>query len=247
MIEARGLTKRYGDLLALDDLNLTVRPGEIYGLLGGAGAGKTTVFRLFMSATVPTRGQALVGGADATIDPLVSKQQACFVTTQHPLFASLTVRRNLEFFVHMGDPRLRAARISIENAMRRVGVPERCFDRRCTELTDDVSLLVWLAIARLRDTAALFLDDPTTKLSARGAEDLQDSLLDLRSEGRAVLITTSDVSFVTHIADRVAILQSGRKVVERTRAEFLTQSLTQFHLHYAGRSVEREAPSQSGL
>jgi ABC-type multidrug transport system ATPase subunit len=246
VIEARSLTKRYdGDLPALDDLDLRVNPGEVYGLVGGAGAGKTTAFRLFMSAITPTRGQALVGGTDSAADPITVKRSASFISRHHAPFATVSARKNVDFFVRVGDPKRTPNRTEVENAMRRVGVPERCFNRRCDELTADVLVLLWLAVARLRDSAALFLDDPSTNLSAHGVAELQDSLLDFRSSGRAVLITTSDVAFVTRIADRIGILQSGRKVVERTQAELLGQSLTQFYLDYEGRALEGQTPAPS--
>lgn len=134
-------------------------------------AGKTTVLELFASAIAPTQGQALIAGADTTVDPLTSKRHGCFVSAQRALFSSLTARQNVECFLRLSQPKTPAARAAVDNAMRRVGMPERSFDRRCAELTNDVLALVWLAIARLRDCEALLLDDPTTRLTTRGAEE----------------------------------------------------------------------------
>src|SRR5262245_6809245 len=139
VIEALNLGKRYdGGLAALDDLNLRVSSGEVYGLVGGAGAGKTTTFKLFMSAITPTRGQALVGGTNSAADPIAVKRRASFVSRYHSPFATVSARRNVDFFAGLGGPKRLPNRTEVENAMRRVGVPERCFDRRCDELNADV-------------------------------------------------------------------------------------------------------------
>ena len=233
MIEARGLTKRFdGHGLALEDVNFTVGPGEIYCLLGSVGSGKTTAISLFWSGERPTRGQVLVGAIDATLRPMAAKRMMTVIASTRWLHPTLTVRGNVEFFVRMAGSRSQALRRSVEHAMRQMGVRERDFDRPLHQCGRDIWPLVWLSVACARDTPAVLIDDPTTGLSPRAADAVHDALLQLRDLGKAVLVATSDVALATTVADRVSLLKAGRQVAERSRAQLLGQSLVQFHIDY---------------
>lgn len=247
MIEARGLTKRYGTgTLALDDLSFRVEPKEAYGLLGGAGAGKTTAIDAFCSATLPTAGQALIAGIDVVRRPTEAKNQATFVTPKASLYGSLTARRNVEFFVTLAGCAEALQARAVENALRWAGVPDRNFDAPVRMLSRGQSILVWLSIALLRDTPALVLDEPTLGLDARDSAEIRECLMDLKNRGKAMLVATSDVSFATAIADRVGILAAGRKIAERTSREILDQNLSQFYVEYAGPLLSKGPPWSSG-
>ena len=103
ILKADGLTKRYEDgVLALDRLNLEVRPGEIYCLLGANGAGKTTTINLFLGFIPPTEGTCLVNGIDVTKDPLEAKKHVSFVSENVMLYGNFTARQNLDFFAKLG-------------------------------------------------------------------------------------------------------------------------------------------------
>jgi len=236
LIEARGLSKRFGSgPLALDDVGFVVGEGEILCLLGNPGAGKTTLTGMFWSAVKPTRGEALVHGFNAALQPLEVKQAATFITANGAFHSTWTARKNVTFLTRMAGVQLPASRKPIEMSMRRVGVRDRDFDRPMRELAPGVSVLLWLAVAAARDTQAVILDDPTIRLTSHEASDVQDGLLELKQRGKAILLATSDVTLATAVADRIGILRAGRLGAERTRPQWLGQHLTELYVEYMER------------
>ena len=123
--------------------------------------------------------------------------------------------------------------------MRRVGVPEKGFSDVAARLRPDLALRLWLAIALLRETPALILEEPAYGLDARGTSEVQEALRELRGDGRAILISTSDVPFAIDVADRIAVLKSGKKVVEKRRQDLIGSGLTEFYLEHVGQLPPR--------
>ena len=229
MIEARHLVlDRGAGGVSIDDVCLRVDRGEIYALFGPAGSGKTTLIDLFTGARTPDRGQAIISDIDAHASPLAVRGLASFVTVAAAWHGTLTVAANVQFLARMAGVGNGASRTAIENALRRAGMAERDFDRSMRDSSRGISMLAWLALASLRKTPALLIDEPTAGLDERTAAEVYDDLLEFRRAGVAVLVTTSDVSLATKIADRVGIIKAGRIAVEHTRAEFVGQGLEQF-------------------
>ena len=135
MIEARNLSKRYEDnVLALDDLNLRVNPGEIYCLLGANGAGKTTTINIFLAFIEPTSGQALLNDIDAARNPLQAKEYVAYVSENVMLYGNFTARQNLDFFARLGGKR-NLRKDDYYQAMQKVGLPEKAFEQRVREFS----------------------------------------------------------------------------------------------------------------
>jgi ABC-2 type transport system ATP-binding protein len=232
MIEATELTKRYDDgLLALDTMNLKVGPGEIYCLLGANGAGKTTTINLFLNFIQPTSGKASINGVDVTRDPLLAKKYLSYLSENVTLYGSLTARQNLEFFSRIGGGR---AMKTDEYGMvlREVGIPERDFDRRLREFSKGMRQKVGIAIAIIRDAPAVLLDEPTSGLDPKAAAEFVEILDQLRSRGKAILMSTHDIFRAAELADRVGVMKEGRKVMERTRKELEDEDLQALYLDY---------------
>ena len=125
--------------------------------------------------------------------------------------------------------------------MRRVGIPERAFERPARELGRAVPLLLWLAIGLLKDTPILLIDEPTAGLDVYASMDLQETLVEFRERGKALLIATSDVLLAGRIATRIGIMKEGRKTVELTQAELVDRPLHELYLEYMGRPLPRPA------
>lgn len=237
MLRAEALTKRYEDgHLALDALNLTVADGELFCLLGANGAGKTTTINLFLNFIEPTAGRALVADIDVMVDPLAAKRQLSYVAENVTLYGNFTARQNLEFFGRLGG-RGAVTRAAIDAVLHRVGLPERAFGQRVRLFSKGMRQKLALGIAILKDAPNVILDEPTSGLDPRAGAELMALLRSLRDEGRAILMSTHDIFRAKEYADRVGIMQGGRLVLVRTRAELAQENLEQLYLRY----VEAEA------
>lgn len=237
-LRAVELSQRTGSgPLRLDALSLVVRPGEIYSILGAAGAGKSQVLHAFLGVTSPAAGRVLVQGEDVASLGRAVRQRVTYIPKGSPLYGSLSALRNVQFLT-CADGRVAGLReADCLNAMRRMGVPERYFDRPARELGSAVALGLWLAVGFLKDSPILLIDEPTAGLDLYASADLQECLRDFAARAKAVLIATSDVLLAGAVSDRVGILKEGRKRVELTRAELAGRSLPQLYLEYMGRSL----------
>ena len=241
MIEAIDLSKRYEDgVMALDALNLHVKPGEIYCLLGANGAGKSTTIHLFLNFIEPTSGRALINGIDCAARPLDAKQHVAYVSENVMLYGNFTARQNLDFFARLAGRR-HLSREQYYMAMRRVGLPERSFERRVKEFSKGMRQKLGIAIAMIKDAPALLLDEPTSGLDPKAAAEFLDTLRELRNQGKAVLMSTHDIFRARELADRVGIMKEGRKVMERTREELEFENLERLYLDYMRGGIEPEA------
>jgi ABC-2 type transport system ATP-binding protein len=237
MLQATSLTKRYEDnLLALDALNLTVSDGELYCLLGANGAGKTTTINLFLNFIEPTSGQALVDGIDVAADPLAAKRRVSYLAESVTLYGNFTARQNLDFFARLGG-RESVSREEANTVLRRVELPERAFGQRVKLFSKGMRQKLALAIAILKDAPNVILDEPTSGLDPRAGAELMALLRTLRDEGHAILMSTHDIFRAKEYADRVGIMQGGKLVLQRTRAELEQDDLEDLYLRY----VEAEA------
>jgi ABC-2 type transport system ATP-binding protein len=232
ILKADDLSMRYEDgVLALDHLNLTVRAGEVYCLLGANGAGKTTTINLFLGFIPPTTGRCLINGIDVARDPLEAKRHVAFVSENVMLYGNFTARQNLDFFARLGGkPRL--AREQSYQVMRRVSLQEKAFEQRVKTFSKGMRQKLGIAIAVIKDAAAILLDEPTSGLDPKAAEEFQDILRELKAEGKAILMSTHDIFRAKEIGDRVGIMKEGRLVMERTRAELQVEDLVKIYIDY---------------
>ena len=232
MIQAIDLTKRYeDDLLALDRLNLTINPSQIYCLLGANGAGKTTTINLFFNFITPTSGQALINGIDCTKNPIDAKKHAAYVSENVMLYGNFTARQNLDFFTNLAGRR-NLKREEYHAVMRQVGLPERSFEQRVKTFSKGMRQKLGIAIAVLKQVPALLLDEPTAGLDPKAAADFVELLFKLRNEGKAILMSTHDVFRAKEVADRVGIMKAGVLIMEKTREELRNEDLEKLYLKY---------------
>ena len=232
IIKADDLSKRYEDgVLALDHLNLEVRPGEVYCLLGANGAGKTTTINLFLNFLPPTTGTCYVNGIDVTKDPLEAKKYVSFVSENVMLYGNFTARQNLDFFAKLGG-KTELSREDYFQVMRRVSLQEKAFEQRVKSFSKGMRQKLGISIAIIKDAPAILLDEPTSGLDPKAASEFLDILNELRDEGKAVLMSTHDIFRAKDVANRVGIMKEGRLVMERTREELQTEDLVKIYLDY---------------
>ncbi len=232
ILKADDLSKRYEDgVLALDHLNLEVRAGEVYCLLGANGAGKTTTINLFLNFIPPTTGTCYIQGIDVNKDPLEAKKHVAFVSENVMLYGNFTARQNLDFFAKLGGkPNL--TKEQYYQVMRRVSLQEKAFEQRVKTYSKGMRQKLGISIAIIKDASGILLDEPTSGLDPKAAEEFQETLAELKGEGKAILMSTHDIFRAKDIGDRVGIMKEGRLVMERTREELQYEDLVKIYIDY---------------
>ena len=218
-IRTRDLTKEYGDLVAVDKLNLEVRAGEIFGLLGQNGAGKTTTILMLLGLTEPSGGQARVVGLDPARYPLEVKRRVGYMPDSVGFYTDLTGRENLRYTSRLNRIPSVLAESTIEAVLEQVGLTSRADDQVETYSRGMLQRL-GIADALVKDPDILILDEPTTAIDPIGVVEILDLLRRLvRERGMAVLLSSHLLNQVQSVCDRIGIFASGRMIGQGTLAD----------------------------
>ena len=231
LLEARGLSKDYGDTRALDSLDLTIAPGEVYCLLGPNGAGKTTTINLFLGFVTPSAGQALVGGLNVSTHDRETKRRLAYIPEQVMLYRNLSGLENLEYFAALGAQgsldRSRLTEVLVEAGLERENV-----GRRVSAYSKGMRQKVGIAIAMAKEADALLLDEPTSGLDPKASNEFSALVERLRGRGVAVLMATHDLFRAKDTGTRVGIMRYGRLVTELSTAEIGHADLERIYLEH---------------
>lgn len=241
MLEADQLSKRYEDgHLALDNLNLTVNTGQVYAMLGGNGAGKTTAINLFLNFIEPTSGEARVDGIVTHKEPLLAKQKIAYVSENVMLYPNFTALQNLDFFVKLGG-KTHYTKDDFRRVLLRVGLQEEAHNKRLKGFSKGMRQKCGIAIAILKDAQAILLDEPTSGLDPKAAFEFTNLLASLKEEGKAILMSTHDIFRAKEIADIVGIMNLGKLVMQRTRDEIAGEDLEKLYVEYMAGYMDQAA------
>jgi len=231
-LEAINLSKRYEDgLLALDSVSFEVYPGSVYAMLGGNGAGKTTTINLFLNFIEPTEGEARIDGIVTHKEPLKAKEHVAYVSENVMLYPNFTAIQNLDFFAKLGG-KTEYSKDDYREVLLRVGLEEVSHYRRLKEYSKGMRQKCGIAIAILKDAPAILLDEPTAGLDPSAGREFIRLLADLRSEGKAILMSTHDIFRAKELADIIGIMNQGRLVMERTAKELEGENLEKLYIQY---------------
>ncbi|MDQ6605339.1 MAG: ATP-binding cassette domain-containing protein [Actinomycetota bacterium] len=217
-IEVEDLRKRFGDVIALDGLDLVGAEGEVLALLGPNGAGKTTLVRALATLLAPDSGRALVLGRDVVADPFGVRRQIGLAGQFAAIDQILTGRENLEMvgrLYHLS--RTEAARRASE-VLERFSLVDAA-DRRTSTYSGGMRRRLDLAATLVGRPRVVFLDEPTTGLDPRSRGGLWEMVRELRGEGTTILLTTQYLEEADQLAQRIAVIDRGRIVAEGTAAE----------------------------
>jgi ABC-2 type transport system ATP-binding protein len=210
MLELDGLTRRFGDVVALDDLSFTVAPGELRGFLGPNGAGKTTAMRIVMGITSPDAGVVRFDGRELTRE---DRRGFGYMPEERGLYPRMTVRDQLVYLARLHDVPPVTARERADRWIARVGLGDRA-----TDLISDLSLgnqqRVQLAAALVHAPRLLVLDEPFSGLDPLAVDVLSEVLRELASSGVGVVFSSHQLDLVEHLCETVAIVDAGRLVLE---------------------------------
>jgi ABC-2 type transport system ATP-binding protein len=211
-IRTRALTKQYGDLTAVDSLDLEVRAGEIFGLLGANGAGKTTTILMLLGLTERTSGAVRVVGFDPARQPLEVKRRVGYLPDAVGFYDDLTGRQNLRYTARLNGLRGKVAEEKIETVLEQVRLADRADDRAGTYSRGMLQRL-GIADALVKDPNVLILDEPTTSIDPIGVVEILDLLRGLvRDRGVTILLSSHLLSQVQSVCDRVGIFAAGKLV-----------------------------------
>jgi len=231
-LEAVGLTKKYEDgVLALDRLTFAVLPGQVYVMLGGNGAGKTTTINLFLNFIEPTEGEARINGTVVHRDPLTAKANLAFVSENVMLYGNFTAIQNLEYFTRLGGKR-NYRPDDYRDVLMRVGLPEEAHNKKLRGFSKGMRQKCGIAIAILKDTPIILLDEPTSGLDPKAGYDFIQLLSGLRQAGKSILMSTHDIFRAKEVADTIAIMRSGRLVMQTPAADLKDRDLVEIYMQY---------------
>ncbi|ALL13119.1 ABC transporter ATP-binding protein [Caulobacter henricii] len=214
VLEACDLRHQYGDKAVLRGLNFKVAAGEIYALLGGNGAGKSTTLSAFLGLIRPTGGTVRVMDQDVTEAPDAARAKIAYVPENVALYEHLTARENLSYFLALAGADASASRI--EAALEAAGLAPDARGRRVGGFSKGMRQKTAIGLAIARHAPVLLLDEPTSGLDPRAAADFNRLLDAARSRGMGILMVTHDLLGAAEIADRIGFLADGRLEAELT-------------------------------
>ncbi|MDH3495512.1 MAG: ABC transporter ATP-binding protein [Gemmatimonadota bacterium] len=236
-IRCRGLVKHYGDVVAVDGLDLEVRPGECFGLLGPNGAGKTTTVEILQGLLPPTAGSVEVLGRTWDRDRAELRQRLG-TQLQETLFPEkLTVRETLQLFRSFYRRGM-----DVEDALAVVGLEEKR-TARVKQLSGGQRQRLAIAVALVSEPELLFLDEPTAGLDPQARRQLWEIVLALRARGRTVLLTTHYMDEAERLCDRVAVVDHGRMIALGTPQELIASLGAEHVVEFAAADGAALAPA----
>jgi ABC-2 type transport system ATP-binding protein len=224
-IEVVGLCKRYGDLVAVDDVDLTVEPGDVFGYLGPNGAGKTTSLRMMLGLIAPSAGTVRLFGRDPQASVEALEGVAGFVEAPS-FYPYLNGRANLDLLAALDGG---GARERIEDALEVVGLSHRAKDRVGT-YSHGMRQRLGIAAALLREPRLLLLDEPATGLDPGGMRDMRDLVRNLSAQGMTVLLSSHLLNEVEELCNRVAIVREGRVAYQGSLEDLRRQAGSRYLL-----------------
>ncbi|BDW92349.1 ATP-binding cassette domain-containing protein [Muricauda ruestringensis] len=208
MITTNNLTKKFGDFVAVDNLSISVKEGEILCLLGANGAGKSTTINMLLNFIKPTSGTAEINGMDVVKNPLKTKEFVTYIPENLMLYPSLTAIENLDYFSGIAGKKLSSK--TLTDFLREAGLQETAFKKRISTFSKGMRQKVGIALALAKDTKVLLLDEPTSGLDPKASNEFGELLQNLKNKGVAVLMATHDLFRAKEVATHIGIMKDGQ-------------------------------------
>ncbi len=224
VIETKGLTKRYGDFVAVDGLDLSVRQGEVFGLLGPNGSGKTTTILMLLGLTEPTSGSVRVLGLDPARQPLSVKARVGYMAEQLGFYDELSGRENLTYIARLDGLSSREAQRRIDDLLHRLALTDVA-DHTVGTYSHGMRQRLGVADVLIKQPQLIIMDEPTSGLDPERAREFLDLILNLKAEGISILLSSHLLYQVQVVCDRVGLFQSGHMVLEGSVHELARQVL----------------------
>jgi ABC-2 type transport system ATP-binding protein len=212
ILKTENLTKKYDTLVAVNELNLEIQEGEIFGLLGPNGAGKTTTILMLLGLTEPAGGKATVAGHDCTRDPIGVKRLVGYLPDDVAFYNDMTARENLRFMGQLNGIDAKVIEERAEDLLQRVGL-RKVADMKAGKFSRGMRQRLGIADVLMKDPKVVILDEPTLGIDPEGMRDLLYLIKQLAvKDGRTVLISSHQLHQIQQICDRVGIFVKGKLV-----------------------------------
>jgi ABC-2 type transport system ATP-binding protein len=225
-VEARGLVKRYGRIVAVDHVDLTVERGDVFGYLGPNGAGKTTSLRMLLGLIRPTAGTARLFGRDPLVDGARALDGVAGFVEGPRFYPYLSGRRNLTLLADYDEP---GSRARIDEVLELVELRDRARDR-VGGYSHGMRQRLGIAASLLRQPRLLLLDEPTTGLDPAGMRDMRELVRRLAGEGITILLSSHLLYEVEELCNRVAIIRQGQAIYQGSLADLLATAPSGYRL-----------------
>jgi ABC-2 type transport system ATP-binding protein len=220
MIETKNLTKKYGNLTAVDDLNLTIKDGDIFGFIGPNGAGKTTTMRVLVTLLEPTRGQASINGLDVRRHGKKVRRLVGYMPDFMGVYDDLKVFEYLEFFAAAFGIERRKRKSIVEGVLELTDLQSKQ-STAVDSLSRGMQQRLGLARVLIHDPKVLILDEPASGLDPRARIEIRELLRELKRMGKTIMISSHILSELEEICDHIGIIEHGRMVFSGTLEEIL--------------------------
>ena len=213
MIQAAGLRKTFGDVVAVDDVSFSAEDGQITGLLGPNGAGKSTTLRMLYGLMAPDAGEVLVDGLDVRRETMGAQERIGALPDSHSLYPRLSGRENIRYFARLRQTPPGETESRLEEFVRLLEMGD-FVDRRAKGYSHGERSRVLLARALIHEPRNVLLDEPTNGLDVMSTRRMRDVIRELRDRGRTVLFSSHIMQEVSLLCDRIVIIAAGRVVAE---------------------------------
>ncbi len=214
VISVRNLTKRYGDIVAVDNLSFTVEQGEVFGLLGPNGAGKTTTIRIGMDILHPDAGEITILGQS----PARAKRYVGYLPEERGLYRNLKVLDTLIYLAELKGTPAAAARERARHLLERVQLEEWA-DRKVKELSQGMQQRLQFVASLVHDPEVLFLDEPFKGLDPLNVERIKSLIAEIHQQGKTIVLSSHQMNLVEALCDRILLINRGRAVLYGPLAE----------------------------
>jgi ABC-2 type transport system ATP-binding protein len=222
-IEATGLVKKYGQRTVVDNVDLRLHGGEVFGLLGPNGAGKSTTIGMLSTYLQPTAGRVVINGFDAAKDSAKIKQIIGVVPQELAIYEDNTAEENMLFFAEMFDMPSAVRKERIESLFKSMGLWDRRKDL-VKKYSGGMKRRLNLAVGLLNDPLFVMMDEPTVGVDPQSRQSIYDIIAGIKAQGKAVLYTTQYMEEAEHLCDRIAIIDNGLLKIQGTLEELLAKS-----------------------
>jgi ABC-2 type transport system ATP-binding protein len=223
MIETLNLTKNYGNMLAVKNLNIKVNKGEVYGFLGPNGAGKTTTIRMLTGLIKPTKGTVFIDKVDITKEPVKAKSLIGLIPDTPNIYKKLTGREFLYFVSEIYDVPREIAKKKMNDLFNMFSLQSKA-DELIDSYSHGMQQKIVIAAALIHDPSVLILDEPTVGLDPKSAKLVKDLLRALAKKGKTIFMSTHILEIAERMCDRVGIIDSGKLIAEGTIDELKEKS-----------------------
>ena len=230
IISIKNITKRFGRFEAVKDLSIEIKQGEIYGLLGSNGAGKSTTINILLGLLEPDKGEAFIDGIDVTTHADSSRKKIGYISENVNLYPYLTGIENLNYFCKIAGEDYNDEALS--KILNDCGLDSDVFDKKVGSYSKGMRQKVGIAIAFAKKANVLLLDEPASGLDPLASTELSTTLKSLAEKGTAVLMASHDIFRVRETCDRIGILKNGSLIDQMDTSRVTTNELEKIYIDY---------------